>query len=114
MLFRNVTIGQLYSAADRANVRLIDPRPEGRGYRATLGLITEGYPPEAIPFQRRSPSAFRPTRKVNAVCWHGHGLFFAALFEENPDAIVIGGRENGGRHDGARASLPPQRPPRGG
>jgi hypothetical protein len=96
MLFRNCTQDQLHAAANRALVRLVNLRPEGRGFRATLGLLADpdGAPP-APHWQRRSASWSRP-RRVNAVCWHGYTVFLLHLFLLAPDAYVRGGRDLAG------------------
>jgi hypothetical protein len=103
MLFRNCTDLDLHAAADRARVRLVNLRPEGRGFRATLGLLADpdGAPP-APHWQRRSAS-WRNPRRVNAVCWHGHAVFFLHLFLLEPRTKVRGGRSMEGptTYDGA-------------
>lgn len=38
---------------------------------------------------RRKWSLHFHTRRVNAVCWHGHRDFLRALFALDPDAVVI-------------------------
>jgi len=105
MLFRNVTLDQLRLAADEASVRLINLRPEGRGYRATLGLIPDPEEPNHLLYWQRRSIRLSGERKVNAVCWHGHAVFFAKLFARCPDAVVTGGRENAVRYEGARGFL---------
>jgi hypothetical protein len=93
MLFRNCTQDQLEQAARRALVRLVNLRPEGRGFRATLGLLPDesGAPP-APRWRRRSHTG----RRVNVVCWHGWTLFLMALFDKVPEAYVRGGRDLAG------------------
>lgn len=38
------------------------------------------------PGHRRSVSAFSPSRRLIAACWHAHRDVMAAIFEANPDA----------------------------
>jgi hypothetical protein len=108
MIIRHITLEQLQQAADAAGVRLVGPhtehrpRKEGRGFRCRLGLIGEQY-------RRLGHTG----RRVNAVCWHGHYAFMAALFALAPDAVIItaSARYDGsgafnrevGRYDGGRA-----------
>ena len=87
MLFYNTTQAQLEEAARLANVRLHIGNPSGRGIRATLALVPSG---------DRSPADWQRTsytRRVNAVCWHGHAVFMLHLYLLNRAVRIVGGRE---------------------
>lgn len=89
MLFYNTSLPQLEEAARLANVRLHIGNPSGRGIRATLALVPSG---------DRSPAQWQRTshtRRVNAVCWHGHACFMLHLYLLNRDVKIVGGRESG-------------------
>ena len=86
MIAYNVDEQDLCRAAYRAGVVLTGqqqrrdgtPIKAGRGLRFTLL-------PDGKRYQRRSYTG----RRVNALCWHGHYAFMAALFERVPDARLV-------------------------
>ncbi len=82
MLTRNVSKGAVLDAAANIGVEVRELREVGRtGLRFTLAPMNGRY-------QRRSASCFNGGRKVHAVCWHGHRVFFRYLFARSPMARV--------------------------
>ena len=89
MLYYNTSLPQLEEAARLAGVSLKVGNPSGRGIRVTLALIPD---PE-----RRHPAEWQRvshTRRVNAVCWHGHAAFMLHLYLLNPKVRIKGGRND--------------------
>ncbi len=86
MQVRGLDQQQLEQAATDTGVRLVNFRPQGRGFAFTLGL-------EGELWRRRSPSG----RKVAAVCYHGHAAFMQRVFQLNQDAVLISAQV---RYDG--------------
>lgn len=82
MTARNVYLNQLEDAAYVAGVRLqgVNIRKNGRiTFRLALGKPGQ--------WQRISTNKWHTkTRKLGAVCWHGHREFFRAAFALNPKA----------------------------
>jgi hypothetical protein len=61
--------------------------PDGRALRFRLNVDTDSRREDGtLPYQRISQSTYGPTRRVAAVCWHGHRDFMRALFASCPDA----------------------------
>ena len=86
MLAYNVDTHDLQAAATEAGVVLTGqqaqrdgtPIKTGRGLRFTLL-------PQGKRYQRRGFTG----RRINALCWHGHYAFMAALFERVPSARIV-------------------------
>ena len=85
MLAYNVDEQDLHAAATEAGVVLTSqaerwgrPVRVGRGLRFTLL-------PQGKRYQRRGFTG----RRINAVCWHGHYAFMAALFERVPKTRLV-------------------------
>lgn len=86
MQVRGLDQQQLEQAATDTGLRLVNFRPQGRGFAFTLGL-------EGELWRRRAPSG----RKVAAVCYHGHAAFMQRVFQLNQDAVLISAQV---RYDG--------------
>lgn len=92
MLARKTTANILTTAAMVVGVELRNFRENdrGTGYRFQLGLgvkrpVWRGEE-NIAPYQRLN---YKGTRKVAAVCWHGHRDFFRAVYEKSPEAVFI-------------------------
>ena len=86
MIARKITQEQLELAAQKAKVRLINVRPEGRGFRFRLGLLEVNGQPGQKHWRRLNHTL---TRKVNAVCWHGHKSFMDAIYQLSLETVII-------------------------
>ena len=86
MIAYNVDEQDLQAAATEAGVVLTGQQAQrdgtpirtGRGLRFTLL-------PQGKRYQRRGFTG----RRINALCWHGHYAFMAALFERVPGARIV-------------------------
>lgn len=106
MLARNCTVKDLEKALALVNrkrsydgaLRLEGVRPEGRGFRFVLRLIsghrgkgaalTTSFLQHARYGRERSP--WPGNRKFSgSACWHAHGHFFEALLKVRPEAVVL-------------------------
>jgi len=90
MIARNTTETVLQDAAREVGVELRNLRPEGRGFRFTLGLGDKRPAwrgeKNVAPYTRLNHQL---SRRVGAVCWHGYRDFLQAVFDESPEAICI-------------------------
>lgn len=90
MIARNTTETVLQQAARDVGVELRNLKPQGRGFRFTLGLGAKrpDWRGEAniAPFTRQNHTL---SRKVAAVCWHGYRDFMLAVYDDSPEAIFI-------------------------
>ncbi len=88
----------LYDIADELSVALSD-RGTVYNHRVPLTKVGRAYSFGLRPsgpkdtygnyrYQRLSASWYNDTRRVHAVCWHGHRDFMIELFELDPDARV--------------------------
>lgn len=77
MQIRNVPVEELERIAREVGVEPVSAylgiclRPKGEQYRV-----------------RKTHSFFGTTRRINAVCWHGHKAFYDKLYTEYPQAKV--------------------------
>lgn len=88
MIARGIDREGLEAAALESGVRLVNLRPQGRGFAFTLGLQGELW-------RRRGHSG----RKIAAVCYHGHAAFMRELFARAPEAVLVSAQA---RYDGVR------------
>lgn len=86
MKYRNCTIEDLNAALKKVNEKyennILFNRLDGNGKNFTLRVNSSS-----------GPGAGRSVagRKLTSACWHVHGDFFDALFEINPEAVIISG-----------------------
>ena len=87
MIAYNVDEQDLCRAAYRAGVVLTGQRQQrdGTPIRSGRGLRFTLLPPQDKRYQRRG----RGGQWINALCWHGHYAFMAALFERVPTASLV-------------------------
>lgn len=91
MQVRGLTESDIRAAALDAGVRLVNFRPQGRGFAFTLGLQGELWrrlSHEHPNWTNRNGTPYKP-RKIAAVCFHGHAAFMQRVFDANPDAVII-------------------------
>lgn len=91
MLVRKATEHDMYMALAKVNERYAGNvtfktfEPKGRGFSFTLTVVKSRIDGKPAPGVRNS---WNSGRIVRAACWHVHGHFFDALFEQAPEARV--------------------------
>lgn len=85
MLIRGLEPHHIFAAAAISKVTISNPRSHGSGYRFRLVPTSRrGYKDN---YWQRMNHDF--TRKVSAVCWHGHKEFMRAILRMHPGAVII-------------------------
>ena len=97
-VWTTLTDDDLYDIATEIGVRIsaqgsvYNGRPaigrDGRARRFNLRPTDERNENGDRPYQRVSASAFRPERRVYAVCWHGYRDFMREIFSRDPEARI--------------------------
>lgn len=93
-----VSLANLEAAAEAVGVLL---KPGSHPGKFGLALDkSRSTAPGALPaYQRRSENYAGRSRRVAAVCWHGHRDFLWSLFKSCPDAVVYSGIARFGGED---------------
>ena len=96
MLAKNTTIEELQRAMDvinaehyDGNVIFRDHNMVGRRIRFTLRVKDSKGPGHRLGFCLTSTGK---QRRLPCACWHVHGHFFDALFEIQPNAVIVSGK----------------------
>jgi hypothetical protein len=87
MIIKNAAPIDLEEALSRVNLKYGNnivwnrkPEPIGRRFRCTLRVISSRGPGHRIGFTGRH---------LISACWHVHGDFFDALFDINPNIVIV-------------------------
>ena len=94
LIIRGVTADQLRDAAAEVGVLLRYITPKGRGWQLTLKPDVQRRPSKhgygrILPETRYQRRGVYKGQRIDAVCWHGHRDFMRAIFQMNPDAVII-------------------------
>lgn len=93
MIVKNVPQTVLEQCAARTGVVLYEVRNQStsrtpHAYQFTLRPTRESYAADHYVRKSDNPRLTRGYRRVFAVCWHGHAVFMANVFTENPNAQI--------------------------
>jgi len=90
MIIKNVPLSTIERIAKRTGVVLYEVRDKStkRAPAFQFRLVPTPQSKRFDHYVRTSTSYNGSTRRVHAVCWHGHAVFMARLFSDRPDAII--------------------------
>lgn len=90
MLIKNAPLSVLEDAAHATGARLVDVQDKStrRAVQFRFRIVPNEDSKALDHFVRVSVGPSRHVRRVHALCWHGHTVFMARVFQQTPDAVI--------------------------